>query len=102
MPHPHRMTAALALCALLPAPLAHAADEAQVLAAPCAACHGPDGVSPGAIPSIAGKPRDELEAQLTAFRDDPPSGTTVMDRHMKGYDDAQIALLARYFAQVQP
>lgn len=85
--------------ALMPA-AAFAADEAQVLAAPCAACHGPDGISPAQIPSIAGKTQDELVQQLTAFRDAPPAGTTIMNRHMKGYDDAQIALLVQYFSKV--
>ena len=32
------------------------AAAVQVLAGPCASCHGPDGRSPGAIPSIAGLP----------------------------------------------
>lgn len=74
-------------------------SEAQILAGPCAACHGPAGQSPGAIPSIAGLPEADLLAKLTAFRDAPPAGTTVMGRHMKGYDDAQIAALAAFFAE---
>lgn len=76
-------------------------SEAQILAGPCASCHGPAGQSPGAIPSIAGLPEAELTAKLTAFRDNPPAGTTVMTRHMKGYDDGQIAALAKFFAEVE-
>ncbi|NPD17665.1 c-type cytochrome [Xinfangfangia sp. D13-10-4-6] len=76
-------------------------SEAQILAGPCASCHGPGGQSPGAIPSIAGLPEADLIAALTAFRDNPPAGTTVMTRHMKGYDDAQIAALAKFFAEAE-
>ncbi|MBJ2151388.1 c-type cytochrome [Paracoccus sp. IB05] len=76
-------------------------SEAQILAGPCASCHGPAGQSPGAIPSIAGLTEADLTAKLTAFRDSPPAGTTVMTRHMKGYDDGQIAALAKYFAEVE-
>lgn len=100
-----RSPLALALLALFWAGAARAEnappDEARILAGPCAACHGPDGVSPAEIPSIAGQSREDLVAKLTAFRDAPPAGTTVMDRHMRGYDDAQIALLAAYFAGVE-
>ena len=87
---------------LLPAAaFADAPDLADaVLAAPCASCHGPDGRSPGAIPSLSGLSEARLIEKLTAFRDAPPPGTTVMTRHMKGYDDAQIAALARYFSEV--
>lgn len=108
-PRPDQLAKALAfVTALTPlaalATRAHAAEaqvgEAQVLAAPCAACHGPDGVSPAQIPAIAGKPQEDLVRQLLAFRDAAPADTTIMNRLMKGYDDAQIELLAGYFATV--
>lgn len=73
------------------------ADPA-ILAGPCTACHGPDGVSPGAIPSIAGRSMDELQALMLAYRADRVAGATVMPRLMRGYDPGQIAELARYFA----
>ena len=81
---------------------AAAADEraaAQVLAGPCAGCHGPDGHSPGAMPSIAGRPEAELLARMTSVRDGT-ADATVMTRLMKGYDEAQIATLAHWFAEV--
>ncbi len=74
-------------------------SEAQILAGPCASCHGPSGQSPGAIPGIAGLPEAELSEKLTAFRDNPPAGSTIMGRHMKGYSDDQIAALAKFFAE---
>lgn len=91
----------LLAAALIPAPgFAETADPAaRVLAASCSACHGPDGVSPGSIPAISGLSQAELIEKLTSFRDAPPAGTTVMQRHMKGYDDAQIAAIARAIAE---
>lgn len=97
---PRRLLPVLALALLPAAAFAESPDlAAAALAAPCASCHGPDGTSPGAIPSLTGLSEERLIEKLTAFRDAPPPGTTVMTRHMKGYDDAQIAALARYFSE---
>jgi len=83
----------------------------QVVAGPCVNCHGPEGRSPGAIPSIAGLPEAELKAKLLEFKSDGAStgstasntaGTTIMNRLAKGYSDAQIAVLAHYYAQMKP
>ncbi len=64
----------------------------------CAACHGTDGKSPGAIPSINGKSERFLSTALKEFR----AGTresTVMGRHAKGYSDEEIKMIAEYFSQ---
>lgn len=76
------------------------AAAVQVLAGPCANCHGPDGRSPGAIPSIAGLPEDEAVEKMLAFRGGRDPSATVMPRLMKGYDEAQIRDLAAWFAKV--
>ena len=71
----------------------------QILASTCFACHGTDGISPGAIPSIAGIPADSLRRTLQEFRDGRrPS--TVMGRHATGYSDAEIASIADYLSRV--
>jgi cytochrome subunit of sulfide dehydrogenase len=68
-----------------------------MLSASCAGCHGPDGRSPGAIPSIAGKDAEFIRTALEEFRSGQrPS--TVMGRHAKGYTDEELALIADYFA----
>jgi cytochrome c553 len=79
-------------------------SEAQALytrslAATCANCHGTDGkVAPGsAVASIAGMDRNYLAAQLKAFKSGARSAT-VMHQISKGYSDAQIEVLAGYFA----
>lgn len=72
-------------------------SRAQMLSISCAGCHGPGGRSPGAIPSIAGRPAQTIERALKAFRSGERAAT-VMDRHAKGYSDEEIRLIAEYFA----
>ncbi|MDO5622482.1 MAG: c-type cytochrome [Paracoccus sp. (in: a-proteobacteria)] len=72
----------------------------QMLAGPCASCHGPDGHSAGAIPSIAGMDAIEMQRKLLAFRKDE-APATVMGRLMKGYDDQQIMALSLWFSGVE-
>jgi sulfide dehydrogenase cytochrome subunit len=84
--------------------VAAAADAATLrgpaLADACAACHGSDGRSQGAIPSIDNLPAEDFSAVLKAFRSDTRKGT-VMNRIAKGVDDAEISALAAYFASRQ-
>lgn len=74
-------------------------DEVQVdlLAGTCTTCHGPDGRSPGAIPTIAGKSEQALLESLLAFKSGDLQGT-IMNRHARGYTDEELAALARWFA----
>lgn len=80
---------------------AAAADQivlrGAALANACAACHGPDGRSQGAIPSIATMPSETLVGALRAFRTGTRQGT-VMNRIAKGLDEADIEALAVHFA----
>ena len=76
-------------------------DELNVasLAASCAACHGTQGkaVNGSAVVSLAGMSKDDIVAKMAAFK----AGTrpaTVMHQLSKGYSDAQIAMIATYFA----
>lgn len=74
--------------------------QGSMLSNSCAACHGTDGASPGAIPSIKGKSAKFISEALTAYRDGTlPS--TVMGRHAKGYSDEEIRLIAEYFANIK-
>lgn len=92
---------AAALCALSPAlGQAQPAGAGAQLAGNCAACHGPDGHSPGAIPSIAATPAAEMVAAMQAFAaGSRPS--TVMGRIARAFTDDEIAALAAYFATVK-
>lgn len=82
--------------------VAVAETDGSVLAGSCANCHGTDGRSPGAIPSIAGLPYDYLLEQLLAFKAGDVPGATVMTRHAKGYTDEELDALARYFSEIEP
>jgi cytochrome c553 len=90
----------LLIIGMLPSSLA-AADSGMgrggALAHACAACHGSDGRSQGAIPSIDRLPAEDFIAALQAFRTDARKGT-VMNRIAKGVDDAEVGAMAAFFA----
>jgi sulfide dehydrogenase cytochrome subunit len=69
------------------------------LAATCANCHGTNGkaVDGSSVPSLAGMPQDYMVRQLKAFKSGERSAT-IMHQLSKGYSDAQIEQIARYFA----
>ncbi len=63
----------------------------------CFTCHGPEGRSPGSIPSLHGKTAEALVKTMQDFKSDArPS--TVMARHAKGYTDAEIEAIAKYIS----
>jgi cytochrome subunit of sulfide dehydrogenase len=74
---------------------------ARNLAATCANCHGTDGVSQGGTATLAGVGREELAARLAAFKSGATPGT-IMPQLAKGYSDAQLELVAAWFAQQPP
>ncbi|MPM80576.1 hypothetical protein SDC9_127624 [bioreactor metagenome] len=101
----------IALCCLLlplsAAPLVASAaagtttattQNAAVLAASCANCHGPDGRSTGEIPSLRGATSAHLKQRMLDFKTGKATDATVMTRLMKGYADDEIAALADWFA----
>ena len=90
---------ALAGLALLAAGGAGAADAnlGRDVAANCATCHGTDGKSRGAVPSLARQDKANIVQQVKDFRDGKrPS--TIMQQLAKGYTDAEIDAAAAYFA----
>lgn len=65
--------------------------------APCAMCHGVDGLGRGAVSPIAGRRQTDLEAALLGYRDGSrPSG--FMQPYAATLSDRQIAEAARYYA----
>ncbi|MFP4079981.1 MAG: c-type cytochrome [Ectothiorhodospira sp.] len=72
-------------------------SRGALMATTCFACHGTDGQSPGAMPSISGYPPDTMIRQLKAFQDGSRQAT-VMDRHATGYTDEEIRLMAEYLS----
>ena len=100
------MFASLAVLSLVIPPTAHAQSVAgqdalylKSLAATCANCHGTNGKAAegSSITSLAGLDKNYFVTQMTSFK----SGSrpaTVMHQLSKGYSDAQIDALARYFS----
>ncbi len=90
------------LCLLVIGTGAQAAGVSQgaMLSNSCSACHGTDGKSPGAIPSINGKSAGFIASSLTEFRSGARA-STVMGRHAKGYSDEEIQLIADHFAGLE-
>lgn len=70
------------------------APDPRALAAGCASCHRPGAST---IPSLRGRPRDELLAALRGFRDGSRNGT-VMPQLARGYTEAQLDAIAAWYA----
>ena len=95
-----RVLPAAALLALLVAATPSTAQTdlvARGLAATCANCHGTNGQARGDIWPLAGMPADKLIALLNDYKSGAQPAT-VMHQIAKGYTDAQIRLIAAYFA----
>jgi cytochrome subunit of sulfide dehydrogenase len=95
----------LAACAAAtlysPWSLAQDAHLARNLAATCANCHGTDGKAKGAMVALAGYPADRLVATMADFKTGKRPAT-IMHQISRGYSDAQVTLIAGYFAQQKP
>ncbi len=90
-----------AVCLLATASASHAADPnlGRNLAATCANCHGTNGnaVKGSGLDALAGMEKAKLLQKLADFKSgDKPA--SVMHQISKGYTDAQLDLIATYFA----
>lgn len=74
--------------------------SSAVLANTCFSCHGTDGHSAGAMPSLNGKPANLIATLLRAFKAGTKDGT-VMTRIAKGFSKEEIDSLAKYFSENQ-
>jgi len=83
---------------LVPAGQAEELSQGAMLSASCEGCHGTYGRSPGAIPTIAGKSAEYLREALESFRSGD-TDSTVMGRHVNGYTEDEIRLIAEYIAK---
>ena len=66
----------------------------------CAACHGPDGQSQGAIPALDSLSPEDFRAAMQAFRTEERQGT-VMNYIAKGLSETDVEAVVAYFARVQ-
>ncbi len=91
-----RAALAGALVAAAPA-WAQDALLARNLAATCANCHGTNGQARGEMKPLAGQSAEKIIAALADYKaGNQPA--TIMHQIAKGYTDAQIRLIAGYFA----
>jgi len=92
-----RVLFSFSLC--LPASFLAVAQDVQGRnwAGACTGCHGTEGRSSGAIPSIAGIEKTKFVRLMREFRDGTQTAT-VMHQHARGFNDAQIDKLGDYFA----
>lgn len=92
---------AAAACLLATAGTAHAADPylARNLAATCANCHGTNGnaVKGSGMDALAGMEKAKILQKLADYKSgDKPA--SIMHQIAKGYTEAQLDLIAGYFA----
>jgi cytochrome subunit of sulfide dehydrogenase len=71
--------------------------HARNLSASCAACHGTNGNSAGGVPTLAGLDKNYFITQMKDFKSGARTGT-IMNKHAKGYSEAEIEKLASYFS----
>lgn len=95
------LSTAAAFCLLAVTGMAQAADPnlGRNLAATCANCHGTNGhaVQGSGLDALAGVPKATILQKLADFKSgDKPA--SIMHQIAKGYTDAQLDLIAAYFA----
>ncbi len=77
---------------------AHATDlRTQAISATCLSCHGPNGKSGGAIPSLAGLEKGYFVQAMKDFKSGARPAS-VMKKHAAGYTDAEYEAMGAYFA----
>lgn len=96
-----RLMPLAALYLLATSSAVHAADPnlGRNLAATCANCHGTNGqaVPHGGLESLAGKEKSKTLEKLADYRSGVKAAS-IMHQIAKGYTDAQIDVIATYFA----
>ena len=73
------------------------AHLARNLAATCANCHGTNGQARGDMKTLAGLSAEKIVALVADYRNGNQPAS-IMHQISKGYTDAQIRLIAGYFA----
>jgi cytochrome c553 len=72
----------------------------RVISSTCLSCHGPDGKSKSAMPSLAGMDKTYFVTQMKAFKSGARPAS-VMHRHAPGYTDQEFEKMGEYFAAMK-
>jgi cytochrome c553 len=87
-----------AFAAQQPAATSTTANAGRLLAGNCFQCHGTNGRG-GPFESIAGESATELYNELKRMQTSTTTGEkAIMNAHAAGYTDAELKLIAAYFA----
>lgn len=96
----HKKLALLAAGAALLSANAFAVSHGEIISSTCNSCHGPNGKSNGAIPTIAGLEKDYIVKAMKDFK----AGTrpaSVMKKHAAGYTEAEYAEMGEFFSKIK-
>lgn len=85
------------MAVLLSGTVQAAPPAGRLLAAQCAQCHGTNGKALGDMEKLAGESENEIYGELIKMKANIKPDE-IMHRQASGYTDAQIRLIARYFA----
>lgn len=83
---------------LMPAAGVAQPPPGRLLASQCAQCHGTDGNSITDLERLAGEQADDVYNELRDMKRSDDSD--IMAKQAKGYSDAQLRLIAEYFASL--
>ncbi len=81
-------------------PASVCAAHTKVISATCFNCHGSNGKSSSAIPSLAGQDKAYFVTAMKDFRDGKREAT-VMKKYALGYTDDEYEAMAEFFAKVK-
>jgi cytochrome c553 len=77
-------------------------SHTRTIASTCFICHGPNGKSNGAIPSLAGQDKDYLVSVMKEYRDGKrDDSVTVMKKYAVGYTEQEYEDMAAFFAAIK-
>lgn len=74
--------------------------KGEMLSLSCASCHGTDGKSTAITPTIAGMGKSIMFQTLKDYKYGKKTGT-MMQKHVKGFTDAELEMVAEYFSRVK-
>lgn len=77
-----------------------AGPSGQAIGVTCNGCHGTDGHSKGAAPSLAGRPSKQLQKAMVDFKSGARPAT-IMGRIAKGYSDEEIVAVSDYYSSIK-
>lgn len=74
--------------------------QGKMLSLSCASCHGTDGKSTTITPYIAGMSKTVMFQSLMDYKYGKKEAT-MMQKHVKGFTDAELEQISYYFSKVE-